>query len=101
MTQREHRGEAHRRTTVDAHVAVHDHLGRRRLERLERLLDTLVEPGVGLTATVVVDAGPRVAHVRCVHAHEAMRLAGVFLQAVIDECGDAPGVEQLRLLEAV
>ena len=38
---------------------------------------------------------------RCVHAHEAMRLAGVFLQAVIDECGDAPGVEQLRLLEAV
>ena len=34
-------------------------------------------------------------------AHEAMRLAGVFLQAVIDECGDAPGVEQLRLLEAV
>ena len=31
----------------------------------------------------------------------ATRLAGVFLQAVIDECGDAPGVEQLRLLEAV
>ena len=38
---------------------------------------------------------------RCRAAHEAMRMAGVFLQAVIDECGDAPGVEQLRLLEAV
>jgi hypothetical protein len=38
---------------------------------------------------------------RCVAAHEAMRLAGVFLQAVIDEHGDAPVTEQLRLLEAV
>jgi hypothetical protein len=39
---------------------------------------------------------------RCVAAHEAMRLAGVFLERVIDECGEAgPAVAQLRLLEAV
>lgn len=38
---------------------------------------------------------------RCRAAHEAMRLAGVFLERVIAECGDAPGGEQLRLLEAV
>lgn len=39
---------------------------------------------------------------RCVAAHEAMRLAGVFLERVIAECGDAePEVAQLRLLEAV
>ncbi len=36
---------------------------------------------------------------RCVAAHEALRLAGVFLERLIAECGDAPGVEQLRLLE--
>lgn len=38
---------------------------------------------------------------RCVAAHEALRLAGVFLERVIDECGEAgPAVAQLRLLEA-
>lgn len=37
---------------------------------------------------------------RCVQAHEALRLGAVFLQAVIDEYGAAPAVEQLRLLEA-
>lgn len=38
---------------------------------------------------------------RCVQAHEAIRLAAVFLQMLIDEYGDTPGTEQLRLLEAV
>jgi hypothetical protein len=38
---------------------------------------------------------------RCVQAHEALRLGAVFLQAVIDEYGDTPVTEQLRLLEAV
>ena len=38
---------------------------------------------------------------RCVQAHEALRLGAVFLQALIDEYGDVPGAEQLRLLEAV
>lgn len=38
---------------------------------------------------------------RCVQAHEALRLGAVFLQALIDECGDVPVTEQLRLLEAV
>jgi hypothetical protein len=39
---------------------------------------------------------------RCVAAHEALRLAGVFLEALIAECDDMPGpAEQLRLLEAV
>ena len=38
---------------------------------------------------------------RCVQAHEALRLGAVFLQALIDEYGDVPMTEQLRLLEAV
>lgn len=38
---------------------------------------------------------------RCQQAHEALRLGAVFLQAVIDEYGDVPVTEQLRLLEAV
>lgn len=38
---------------------------------------------------------------RCQAAHEAIRLGAVFLQAVIDEYGDVPVTEQLRLLEAV
>lgn len=38
---------------------------------------------------------------RCVQAHEALRLGAVFLQMLIDEYGDAPVTEQLRLLEAV
>lgn len=39
---------------------------------------------------------------RCQQAHEALRLGAVFLQALIDECGDVPVTEQLRLLgEAV
>ena len=38
---------------------------------------------------------------RCVQAHEALRLGAVFLQALIDEYGDTPVTEQLRLLEAV
>lgn len=38
---------------------------------------------------------------RCLAAHEALRLGAVFLQALIDEYGDVPGAEQLRLLEAV
>ena len=36
---------------------------------------------------------------RCVQAHEALRLGAVFLQAVIDEYGAAPAVEQLRLMD--
>lgn len=36
---------------------------------------------------------------RCLAAHEALRLGAVFLQAVIDEYGAAPAVEQLRLLD--
>ena len=38
---------------------------------------------------------------RCRAAHEALRLGETFLRLLIAECGDAPGVEQLRLLEAV
>jgi len=38
---------------------------------------------------------------RCVQAHEALRLGAAFLQMVIDEYGDVPATEQLRLLEAV
>lgn len=39
---------------------------------------------------------------RCVQAHDALRLAGVFLERVIDECGGGePAVNQPRLLEAV
>lgn len=36
---------------------------------------------------------------RCVAAHEAIRLGAVFLQRIIDEYGDVPATEQLRLLE--
>ena len=38
---------------------------------------------------------------RCQAAHEALRLGAVFLQALIDEYGDTPVTEQLRMLEAV
>lgn len=38
---------------------------------------------------------------RCAQAYEALRLGAAFLQAVIDEYGDMPVTEQLRLLEAV
>jgi len=38
---------------------------------------------------------------RCVQAHEALRLGAVFLEAIIDEYGDVPATEQVRLLEAV
>lgn len=38
---------------------------------------------------------------RCRAAHEALRLGAAFLLAVIDEYGDVPSTEQLRLLKAV